>query len=59
MGWISINRETIHTSALDPNPVVKIEQISSEISGNVEYIILDYIHKNGKIDRCSLSQTIE
>lgn len=59
MGWVYLDGEMVHTSALDPNPVVKIKQISSEISGNVEYIILDYIHKNGKIDRCSLSQTIE
>lgn len=59
MGFVTLtNGETVHTSALNPNPVVEIKILRSWRKGNVEFTEFDYIHKNGKSMKVTQSVTI-
>lgn len=56
MGFIEINGQRVHTSCLNPNPVIKIIQGDRWLRDDVEYTTLYYYYKNGEIE--TITQTI-
>lgn len=58
MGWMMINDEVIHTSALNPNPVIRIETVQQWICNGELWSLLQYTYKDGSVDDIISSSTI-
>jgi hypothetical protein len=51
MGYVTLeNGETVHTSALNADTIIRIETVKSEPSGGTICITQNYHWRSGKVD---------